>query len=266
VADPFYLPEGESAGGGQRFLATEQTRGPWDPGSQHAGPPSALLGRALEGLPEADEFQVGRLTFEILGPVPIGKVEVETRIARPGRRVQMVEADLAVDGEPRMRARGWRLRRQRLEIPAEARIGGPAPPLPDESAAGDFFPVEHDAGYHSAMEVRFAAGGWMESGPATGWLRMRVPLVGDEEPSPLQRTLVAADVGNGISSALDFREWVFINVDLTVQLERMPKGEWICVDAATHPRGSGIGSSDSVLSDQNGRIGRALQTLLFNKR
>jgi hypothetical protein len=266
VADPFYLPEGETAAGGWRFAATEQTRGPWDPGAQHAGPPAALLGRAIEGLPDSGDLQVGRLTFEILGPVPIGAVEVEARIARPGRRVQMVEAELAVDGEPRMRARGWRLRRQKLEIPAEARIGGPAPPLPDGDGSGSFFPGAHDAGYHTAMEVRFAAGGWTEPGPATGWLRMRVPLVGDEEPSPLQRTLVAADVGNGISSALDFRKWVFINVDLTVQLERLPKGEWICVDAATHPRGSGIGSSDSVLSDQGGRIGRALQTLLFSQR
>ena len=91
-----------------------------------------------------------------------------------------------------------------------------------------------------------------------------MPLVDGEEPSPLQRTLVAADVGNGISSALDSEDWVFVNVDLTVQLERLPKGEWICVDAATHPRHSGIGSSDSVLSDEHGRIGRALQTLLFS--
>ncbi len=116
------------------------------------------------------------------------------------------------------------------------------------------------------MEIRFAAGGFMELGPATAWLRMRHPLVAGEEPAPLQRVLIAADVGNGISSALDYRHWIFINVDLTVQLERLPKGEWVCVDAATHPRGHGIGSSDSVLSDQNGRLGRALQTLLFLER
>ena len=82
------------------------------------------------------------------------------------------------------------------------------------------------------MEVRFVRGGFVEPGPATAWLRMRHPLVAGEEPSPLQRTLIAADVGNGISAALDFRRFVFVNVDLTVHLERMPAGEWICVDAA----------------------------------
>ncbi len=224
-----------------------------------------MLGRALEGLADGDGFQIGRVTFEILGPVPIGAVEIQARVARPGRRVQMVEAELAVGGQVRMRARGWRLRRQELAIPAEALVSEPAPPLP-EGTEHHFFPVEHDAGYHTAMEVRFAAGGWREPGPATAWLRMAYPLVAGEEPTPLQRTLIAADVGNGISSALGFRRWIFINVDLTVQLERLPAGEWVCVDAVTRPTQSGIGSSDSVLYDGQGRIGRAMQTLLFSER
>ena len=86
------------------------------------------------------------------------------------------------------------------------------------------------------MEFRFVAGGFLEPGPATVWLRMRQPLVAGEEPSPLQRLLVAADVGNGISASLDYRRYLFINVDLTVHLERMPVGEWVCVDALTLPQ------------------------------
>ncbi|HET7507649.1 MAG TPA: hypothetical protein VFJ53_04765, partial [Solirubrobacterales bacterium] len=77
---------------------------------------------------------------------------------------------------------------------------------------------------------------------------------------------IAADVGNGISAALDFRRFLFINVDLTVHLERMPKGEWIGVDAATLPRASGIGTAESTLFDENARLGRALQTLLIAER
>jgi hypothetical protein len=260
VADAFY----ERAGDGG-ILATELTRGPWDEGAQHAGPPAALLGRALEGLPDGEEFQLGRVTFEILGPLPIAKVAVEARVARPGRRVQMVEAELAVDGRVLMRARGWRLRRQRLELPAAALHDEPPPPLPEE-AENPFFPGASEAGYHTAMEARFSVGGWRQLGPATAWLRMRHPLVGGERQTPLQRALIAADVGNGISSALDFRRWIFINVDLTVQLERLPAGEWVCLDAKTRPTPSGIGSSDSVLYDANGRIGRAMQTLLFSER
>ena len=95
---------------------------------------------------------------------------------------------------------------------------------------------------------------------------MRHPLVAGEEPTPLQRTLIAADVGNGISAALDFRRFVFVNVDLTVQLERLPEGEWVCVDAVTLPRERGNATAESVLSDERGRLGRALQTLLVAAR
>jgi hypothetical protein len=260
VTDSFYVAEGD------RFLATELTRGPWDPSAQHAGPPSALIGRQLEGLPDSDDFQLARLTFEILGPVPIGVVEIETRIARPGRRVQMVEADLAVDGEARMRARGWRLRKAELDLPAAAIVEDPPPPPADQASGGGFFPTGQEHGYHTGMEARFLEGGFDQTGPARVWLRMRRPLLAGEEPTPLQRTLIAADIGNGISSVLDFRHWVFINVDLTVQLERLPAGEWICVDAVTRPRPNAIGSSDSVLYDSQGRIGRALQTLIFTQR
>jgi hypothetical protein len=261
VLDAFYEPDGDS------FRATELTRGPWDPGAQHAGPPAALLGLAIEGLPEAGEFQVGRVTFEILRSVPIAPVRVEARVARPGRRVQMVEAELSdLGGEVLMLARGWRIRKARLELPGEALVASQPPSPPEEGSPGEFFPTAQEHGYHSAMEVRFVAGGFLEPGPATAWLRMRQPLVAAEEPTPLQRTLVAADVGNGISAALDFRRFLFINVDLTVHLERMPKGEWIGVDAATLPRPKGVGTAESTLFDGNGRIGRALQTLLISER
>ena len=259
--DAFYEPDGDL------FRATELTRGPWDPGAQHAGPPSALLGYAIERLPETAEFQVGRLTFEILRSVPIAPARVEARVARPGRRVQMVEAELSDEaGEVLMRARGWRIRRAKLDLPGEALVASQPPPPPEEGSDAGFFPTGEEHGYHSAMEVRFVAGGFLEPGPATAWLRMRQPLVAGEEPTPLQRVLVAADVGNGISAALDFRRYLFINVDLTVHLERMPKGEWVGVDAVTLPRGNGVGTAESTLFGDEGRIGRALQTLLISER
>ena len=98
------------------------------------------------------------------------------------------------------------------------------------------------------------------------WMRMNCALVAGEEPTPLQRTLVAADVGNGISAVLDWRRYLFINVDLSVHLERLPAGEWVCVDAVTLPQPSGVGTAESVLFDERGRIGRAAQALLIAER
>ena len=249
------------------FRSTELTRGPWDPGAQHAGPPAALLGRELERLPGAEEFQVGRVTCEILRSVPIGPVRVAARVVRPGRRVQLLEAELSDEaGEPMVRASAWRILTAPVEIPAGAVAPAEPPRPPAQGREVEFFPTGEELGYHTAMEVRFLEGSFLEPGPALVWLRMRQPLVGGEEPSPLQRVLVTADVGNGVSAALDYHRYLFINVDLTVHLERMPAGEWVCVDAVTLPQPNGIGTAESVLADERGRIGRALQTLLVAER
>ncbi|HSS52175.1 MAG TPA: thioesterase family protein [Thermoanaerobaculia bacterium] len=262
MAAAFY----EKGDGEGLYVATELTRGPWEPGSQHAGPPSALLGRELERMEGSGEFQVGRVVFEILRPVPIGPVSIETRVLRPGRKVRLVEASLSGEAGELMRATAWQLRTAELELPAGTVDESPAPQGPEEGWTPEFFPTGQEAGYQTAMEFRSVAGSFLEAGPATFWLRMRQPLVAGEEPTPLQRALVAADVGNGISAVLDYHEFVFINVDLTVHFERMPEGKWVCVDAVTRPQPSGIGTAESVLFDQQGRIGRAAQSLLIEQR
>lgn len=260
------MPEAFYERDGDRYLATELTRGPWDPGAQHAGPPAALLGREVERLDPDGEFQVGRITFEILGSVPIGPVETSARVVRPGRRVELVEAELGDGERTLMRARAWRLRTAPVEIPPEALPLDEPPAAPEQGSEVEFFPTGQKLGYHTAMECRFIAGGFVETGPSQVWLRMRQPLVDGEQPSPLQRTLVAADVGNGVSAVLDYHRYLFINVDLTVHLERLPEGEWVCVDAVTLPQPHGTGTAESVLSDRRGRCGRALQTLLISER
>jgi hypothetical protein len=260
------MPEAFYEQSGDQYVATELTRGPWDPGAQHAGPPSALLGREIERVEGGEGFQIARLTLEILRPVPIGQVSVEARILRPGRSVQLIEASLSDQGGEMMLARAWRIRTTSLELPDEATAVPSPPPGPEHGAPPEFFPTGQDVGYHTAMEGRAVRGSFVEPGPATVWMRMRHPLVAGEEPTPLQRTLIVADVGNGISAVLDWRRFVFINVDLTVHLERMPEGEWICIDAVTLPRTHGIGTTESVLSDRSGRIGRAAQSLLIAER
>jgi hypothetical protein len=82
----------------------------------------------------------------------------------------------------------------------------------------------------------------------------------------MQRLAAAADFGAGLSSALPRERYLFINVDLTVYVEREPVGEWICLQSETRVASGGIGLADSVLSDQRGRVGRATQALLIAPR
>ena len=246
---------------GERFVPSEFTRGPWDPEAQHAGPPAALLGRAIERCEPRDGMRIGRITVEILRPVPLAPLSMEARVARPGRSVELLEAALSGPEGELMRARAWRLQSGDVGLDG---LGDPPPPGPERGDARDFFSTGQDVGYHTAMEYRFVSGAFLEPGPATVWMRMRVPLVEGEEPSPLQRVLVAADSGNGVSAALDWRQYLFINTDLSVHLLRPPAGEWVCLDAVTHV--DGLGLSDTALWDERGRIGRAAQTLLVRRR
>ena len=252
----FYVADGDA------FVPSELTRGPWDPGAQHAGPPSALLGRAVE----AEGMLVGRITIEILRPVPLAAVAVTSRVVRPGRNVELVEAVLAEatgDGRELARATAWRLR---IDPTVAVPDPEPPPPGPDAGREAPFFPTGQTVGYHTAMDYRFLSGAFVEPGPAVVWLRMRQPLVAGEAPSPLVRVLVAADSGNGVSAALDYRRFLFINTELTVHLTREPAGEWVCLDAITRPGTLGIGLAEAVLSDGQGRLGRAAQTLLVRER
>ena len=259
------MPEAFYALRDDLIVPSELTRGPWDPGSQHAGPPAALLARAVERLAEAERFQVGRITCEILRAVPIAPLRARAWISRPGRRVQQVSASLHDDQGEVMRATGWRIRVADVPLPGDLLEADP-PPGPDRGEHRDFPPTGQEVGYHTAMEYRFVKGAFMEPGPATVWMRMRQPLVEGEQPTPLQRVLTAADSGNGVSATLDWRRYLFINVDLSVQLERMPEGVWVCLDSVTLPQPNGLGTADTLLSDERGRIGRALQTLLVSER
>jgi hypothetical protein len=259
VTAAFYEPDGD------RFVPSELTRGPWDPSAQHAGPPAALVGRAIERCGERKGGQIGRVTVEILRPLPLVPLRVEARLARPGRSVELIEAALWDSQGELMRARGWRLRTGPLELrpfpPAEPPPAGPGAGRPE-----DFFDTGMEVGYHTAMDYRFVEGAFMEPGPATVWMRMRQPLVAGEEPSPLQRVLVAADSGNGVSAALDWRRFLFVNTDLSAHLHRLPAGQWVCLEARTYPEPEGVGLADTALYDERGRIGRAAQTLLVRAR
>jgi hypothetical protein len=255
VTGAFYEPRD-----GQ-LVPSELTRGPWDPNAQHAGPPSALIARALEGCEAREGMRIGRIAIDILGPVPLAPLTVDARVVRPGRSVELLEATLAGPDGQLMRASAWRVAAGDQRLADE---DGKPPPGPEHGKDSDFFPTGQDVGYHTAMEYRFIKGGFLVPGPATVWMRQRVPLVAGEQPSSLERLLVVADVGNGISAVLDWREFLFINTELTVHLLRPPEGDWIGVDAVT--RIDGVGLAESVLYDERGRIGRGAQTLLVRRR
>jgi hypothetical protein len=213
--------------------------------------------------------------MEILRPIPLRPLAVRADVVRPGKRVQFAQAAL-LDGDAEIaRASVWRIR-PHDDLPAaverEAGIGfdegrnlGEQPfDAPLDCPEAQPFSPGWEPSYFDAIEWRVASGAWLEYGPAAMWMRMRVDLVEGEPPSPLSRVLVAADSANGISWELPLGRFLFINLDLTLHLARMPEGEWVCLDAISRLGSNGLGFSQSRLWDERGRFGAGAQSLLVS--
>jgi hypothetical protein len=251
---------------GSLFVPTVHARGPWDPDALHGGAPAALIVAAFEAIAGAEELRVARLGFELLRPVPFAPLEITTRVLRDGRRVQELAAELHADGQLICRAAALRVR----EVPGGLpEVEAWREPMPGpESAEPISFTLDGDeqpSFANTGMEMRYLDDP-RALGPARVWMRLRHPLVPGEQPSPLARAAATADFGNGVSAALPFARFVFINADLHLHLQRLPVGEWIGLDARTLLYPGGTGLAESVLHDTDGPFGRAFQALVVQPR
>ena len=248
-----------------RFVATELARGPWDPGAQHGGALAALMVREFERLEASEGLTLARITYEFLRPVPLGELRVDVEVVRPGKRVRLLEGSIrGQDGAEVVRARALQISAAHADAMRSA--PAPPPPGPEMSRPNEMVPPYRPMFSPDAIEIRFAEGNFHDGGPSTAWFRLRKPVVAGEDPSPLQRLAAAGDFGNGISSTLSWDEYLFINPDLTLYVERPPQGEWIALAASTRVADGGVGISESVLYDQRGQVGRATQALLIARR
>jgi hypothetical protein len=243
---------------------SELTRGPWDPGHQHGGPPVALAGREVARAAEALGLtHVARLTANLLRPVPIAPLRLELATDYAGRNVAHFSGRIH-DGEREVvRFTALAQREQAIELPAHD--WPQAPRAPEELAPVVFPHRAGSTGYHDLVELRVAAG-TLTRGPCATWFRLQHPLVAGETPGPLERVAVAADSGNGISAVLPFKHYLFVNPDLTINLLRPARGEWICVDARTLLGPAGGGLAEALLFDVFGLIGRSTQSLTVRPR
>ena len=250
------------------YRSSTLTRGPWDPQHQHAGPPIALVCRAIEGAAAEYELtHIARLTANLLRPVPIAELAVEVGADYVGRNAGHFSARLLTGGKEVARFTALAQRDNDLVLPPDL----PGHPLPMAPRAPDDCPLAlfpfagRHIGYADLVEARVAQGRFFQ-GPCAIWFRLRHPVLAAEEASPYQRVAVAADSGNGISAILDFAQYSFVNSDLTINLLRRPRGEWICLEARTHLGANGCGLAESALYDVQGLIGRATQSLSVRRK
>lgn len=248
---------------GNGFEPTELTRGPWDPNAQHGGAPAALMAGELERASDGRPF--ARIALHLMKPVPLVPLTVHVDVDRDGRRARRVRADLKAGDDTVCFAYALQLSEGELPVPEVPLPAQPMPAAPEQSEPAPSF-----TGYRmfggDAVEVRFANGHFQQPGPAAAWFRLQVPVVADEPITALQRAMAAADFGNGISAAISWEHFTFVNPELTVFLLREPEGDWVGNDAVTAIDPAGIGLADATLHDAHGPFARALQSLYVAAR
>jgi hypothetical protein len=250
------------------YESTQLTRGPWNPEHQHGGPPAALVAHEIARAAEPLGFtHFARLTANLLRPIPMTELKVAVDAVYVGRNAGHFEARLCAGG--RELARFTALAQREIELSLPAQIPGHpspgAPRTPEDSLPARFPFGDQWVGYPDLVEIRVAEGAYF-AGPCAAWFRLRRPLIAGREPTPMERVAVAADSANGLSAALDFQHYLFLNNDLTVNLWRRPVGEWICIDARTHVGSAGNGLAQAQIFDTTGLVGRSTQSLLLRAR
>ena len=254
LPDAFYHQQDEG-----RFLPTEATIGPWSSLTQHGGPPIALISRALRSYLSPPELEIARITAEILGPVPVEPCEITVKTLRPGKRIELLQAEMRCNDRVVLLAHAWLLERQPNCLEPVADPFTP-PDLPGEQPQRYFSGMEPFP-YAQAIEWRFTKGCFSKQGPATVWARPRIPLVNDANPHSLDALLLMLDSANGISAELDINSWSFVPVDLTLNMHRLPEGPWVGMDARTQIDSGGVGTVTTSVFDTQGALGRSLHTL-----
>ncbi len=268
VGEAYYEQLSPAPDGAERFASSEHTVGPWSATMQHLSPPAALLVRALQRCADRPGTRLTRVTVEVLGPVPRADLTIRARVSRPGRQIELLEAELFVldnTGTERaaVRATAWRM--SKTDTANVALNTGTAMP-PRSGGAQRELPSIWVPGYVDSIEWHWLSGYLDDPGPGAAWGRPTLQLVAGEKPSALESLFTVVDSANGIGSPLDVREWTFLNTDLSVHLFRDPVGGWTGIEASTDVGPDGVGLCSAVLHDEHGPVGRSAQILLVRPR
>ncbi|WP_344165390.1 thioesterase family protein [Nocardiopsis rhodophaea] len=274
IADSFYERIDEKT-----YVSTWSTAGPWGPKAQHAGPPSALLSTQMMNDHHRPDFHPARVTFELLGQIPVDDLTVRTSVEHSTHRTDLLSGTLLHHDRAVAIARMWRykaapsaldrVREPRLQQDGLAFDDSVAPSAPlvlafDESVTPPV-PLEltsHTDGYISAMEWRFAESEpFTTFGPGKAWVRPRIPLILGEPDTPFGRLMLIADSCWSIARRIDMMKHFAINTEITVHCHRLPESDWLRLDGTTVASPGGAAVSHATMGDRSDDCAFVLQSM-----
>ena len=248
--------------GGGRFRSTIHAQGAWNVHEQHMAPASGIMADALSRHDPRPDMRMARISYEILGLIPGGEFEVTTTTLRPGRTIELLQAELTAGGRVAIRATAWRIITS--DTTAIAAFEDPRIPAPEDCEPYDAAQV-WPGGYIASLSMRIAEG--HRAGSGTVWLHTDHPLTDRNDSGDLARLIGLVDTANGIAARVPPGKgsYVFPNLDLQIHMYRLPEGQWLGLDNEVSFGTDGIGLTSTVLHDLQGPFGRAEQILTLRK-
>lgn len=243
--------------GDLEYDATEHTGGAWNPEEQHVAPAMGLMTHVLESTSDEDApgLQPVRLSFDILGTIPVGPVQLRTETLRRGRTIALREVHLHAHGRTAIRLRAWFM--AEFDTTAIQGVGYPSMQAPEQMPAYDPR-SDWPGGFIASLEGRR---GSYEPGRAQAWLRTEHPLVENEDVSDFSAYCALLDTANGVAVRARPTEVAFPNLDLTASFFRRPQAGWIGYDTTVSYGATGHGLTESVIHDEHGPVGLVTQSL-----
>ncbi|MBJ31059.1 MAG: hypothetical protein CL466_06520 [Acidimicrobiaceae bacterium] len=252
------------------------TGGPWNPDFQHGGPVSGILAHLVETPESPAPMRTVRHTVDMMRGVPLTPIRPEVEVLRSGRRIQVVRASLFAGPDVTADSGGVEVARAtslRMRIADDPNPVDPEKtfhpedephPVPEKPVLLTMMGVGVPA-FLQAVEFR-QEGEHRDGAPGLVWLRMHNEMVGGRPTSAFAKLATVADMASMAAQYLQSDEWTTINADLTVTAFRDPVGDWMGVRGLHKNDGDGIGLSEAVLYDLDGRVGRATASILIEPR
>jgi hypothetical protein len=255
---------------GDSFVATGLSQGAWDPRHANGGSTLALLAHCLDDVPTLVPMTLSRITADLVRPLPLGTpLTVTSSVVREGKKIQLVDLHLLVDGVLHARASALRLRDADLtgrdDLPSGAPWGSPPPLPPPEEAESLRETSTVPTGFLDGVDMRYAP---VQDGTGRGvWVRLEVPVVAGEPVRPTSRAALAFDYANNINVAMTPGTATTINPDVSAHVLRQPTGEWLAITGLTNVvPGLGRGVSTARVSDRDGVVAHVTVCQLLQPR